>query len=53
MQRKGNCPLCRTNVRKIHYKKKIIEPEYLKIFDELISIHSSSTPDDDSESDVP
>ena len=36
-QRKGNCPLCRERIRRIHYKKKTIEPEYLKMFDELSS----------------
>jgi hypothetical protein len=41
MQRKGNCPLCRANFRKIHYKKKIIEPEYLKIFDDESSIQQA------------
>lgn len=33
IQRKGNCPLCRVDIRKIHYKKKLLEPEYLKFFD--------------------
>jgi hypothetical protein len=38
MQRRGNCPLCRQRILKIHYKKKVIEPEYLKNFDEESSI---------------
>lgn len=37
--------MCRTKIRKIHYKKKLLEPEYLKFFDEVIPMSSDSDHD--------
>lgn len=35
IQRKGTCPICRQDIRRIHYKKQILEPDYLRVFDEM------------------
>ena len=35
IKRKGNCPLCRINIRQIFYKNRVISPKYLLEFDQI------------------